>query len=632
VSENQERSFETVRDRLRQHVIDQAFRFTVYGGAGAVLLGIYTAYSQQTFGMIAVYILAYACMLALHFNRKSYYQIKTGLILALIYILGVTDLVFSGWGADGRIFLLALPVMVTILIGQQTGYYTLGFVGLTLLTVSWAVMSGRVTGSLILSTAQRPWLNMLSNMMVFLLVDGLLVASAGTLFRRLSEQLEDVFQRSNVLREQQEDLDRRAIALQKANYAMQRRAWHLESGADVVRMISSIFDVEQLVYRAVRLISEKFGFYHVGLFLIEPSGDMAVLKAASSEGGQQMLAEGHQLRRGEGMVGWVTEHAQPRISLDVGEDAVHFDNPFLPATRSEAALPLQIADEVIGVLDVQSTEANAFDDDDLRSFEYLADQLAVTVENARRFAQEIGVLEATSPFYRMTQRMAAAHKESQVYGVILEMVRDYSPSRGFVCTLNSERAPLTVVAQLRNNEVSFPEDADAQPMLPQTPYLREILQTLEQPLFVQDISNLQTDGVPDIYHEALKQLERQSAARSLAIVPILSGDRVAAQLVIVYYTVHPFGVSEKQLYTALVDTAAVVLENIRLLEAAQRRVARERATRDVTDRMRQAPDMNTLLQITAESLLNTLGGGGAYVQLGVPSASEGTEATDEGAQ
>jgi hypothetical protein len=74
----------------------------------------------------------------------------------------------------------------------------------------------------------------------------------------------------------------------------------------------------------------------------------------------------------------------------------------------------------------------------------------------------------------------------------------------------------------------------------------------------------------------------------------------------------------------------VVLENIRLLEAAQRRVARERATRDVTDRMRQAPDMNTLLQITAESLLDTLGGGGAYVQLGVPTASE--ETTDEGAQ
>jgi GAF domain-containing protein len=630
VSENQERSFDAVRDRLRKHVIDHAFRFTIYGGAGAWLLGLHTAYSQRAFGMIAIYVLAYAGMLGLYFGRKPYYQIKKWSILSLIYVLGLSDLIFSGWGADGRIFLLALPVMVTILIGQRAGYYTLGFVGLTLLMVSWAVIGGRVTGLPIHSIAERPWLNLLSNMMVFLLIDGLLVTSAGTLFRRLSQQLEDVFQRSNSLREQQEDLDRRAIALQKANYAMQRRAWHLEAGADVVRVISSIFDVDQLVYRAVRLISEKFGFYHTGLFLVTSSSDVAVLKAASSEGGQQMLAKGHQLRRGEGMVGWVVEHAEPRISLDVGEDAVHFDNPFLPATRSEAALPLQIADRVIGVLDVQSTEANAFDDDDLRSFAYLADQLAVTVENARRFAQEIGVLEATSPFYRMTQRMAAAHQESQVYGVILEMVRDYSPSRGFVCTLDADRTGLTVVAELRSDEVSFPEDADAQPTLPKTPYLREILQTLEEPLFVQDISDLAAGSVPEIYHESLMQLLEQSAVRSLAIVPILLGGRVMAQLVIVYYTVHPFGVSERQLYTALVDTAAVVLENIRLLEAAQRRVARERATRDVTDRMRQAPDMNTLLQITAESLLDTLGGGGAYVQLGVPTASEGT--ADEGAQ
>ena len=630
MSEMQERSYQTVRDRLRQRVIDRAFSAMIYGGAVALLIGLYTAYSQQQFSLMALYALAYGSLLALHLGRHPRYQIKKWLIVALIYLLGLTDLVFSGWGGDGRLFLLAMPVISTILISQRAGYHALGLEALTLLIMSWAVLTGRISGSVMLDQARYPWLNLLSNGMVFLVLGWLLVSSAGALFERLSQRLEEVFRRSTALREQQEELDRRALALQASNYAMQRRAWHLEAGAEVVHAISSIFDVEQLLYRAVRLITEKFGFYHTGIFLVAESGDVAVLKAASSEGGQQMLVAGHQLRRGEGMVGWVVEHGEPRISLDVGEDAVHFDNPRLPATRSEVALPLLIADQVIGVLDVQSTEANAFDEDDLRSLEYLADQLAVTVENARRFAQDVGVLEATSPFYRMTQRMAAAHQERQVYEVILEMVREYTPRRGFICPLDSERETLAVAAELRGDVITFP-DVGAAPTLPQTPYMKTLLLSSDDSLFVEDVRALPDRALPASHRAWLTRLAEESAARALAVVPIRLEERIAAQLVVVYYTVHVFGVSEKQLYTALVDTAAVVLENIRLLEAAQRRAAREQAARDVTDRMRQAPDMGSLLQITAESLLETLGGGGAYVRLGVPTA-ERPDQTDEGAQ
>ncbi len=629
MSEVHQRSYETVRDSLRQRLIDRVFIVMLYGGFGALLLGIYTAYAQRHFLLIGVFISAYASMLVVHFSRKPYYQVKKWLMVSLLYVLGLMNLIFSGWGADGRIFLLAFPVMVTVLISQRVGYYTLGLTILTLLVFAWAILGGYVEGLPIHAVSLRPWLNLLSSITVFSLVDGFLIASVGALFQRLSTQLEDVYRRSVDLQAQQKDLDRRTRALQDLNYAMQRRTEHLEASAEVVRTLSSIFDVDQLLYQAVRLISEKLGFYHTGLFLVAESGDVATLEAASSEGGQQLLAEKHQLRRGEGMVGWVMEHAEPRIALDVEADNAHFENPQLPATRSEAALPLVIADRVIGVLDVQSTEANAFDADDVRSLEYLADQLAVTVENARRFAQDVGVLEATSPFYRMTQRMAAAHQERQVYGVMLEMVQGYSPRGGFVCTLNPERETLTVAAELRDDEILFRDAMDARPTLPALPPLRSLLISLDEALFVEDLHALSEDGVPQAYRGQLRELAQESTARSLAILPIRLGEDITAQLVVVYENMHVFGVSEKQLYIALVDTASVVLENLRLLEAAQRRVAREQAARDVTDRMRRAPDMDSLLAVTAESLLEMLGGGGAYVQLGVPPASEGTDEGDQ---
>ncbi|NIN93759.1 MAG: hypothetical protein GTO49_01955, partial [Anaerolineae bacterium] len=92
-----------------------------------------------------------------------------------------------------------------------------------------------------------------------------------------------------------------------------------------------------------------FGFYHAGVFLLDDAGEYAVLRAANSEGGQRMLARGHRLKVGEqGIVGYATGRREPRIALDVGADAVYFDNPDMPDTRSEMALPLIAGGHVLG--------------------------------------------------------------------------------------------------------------------------------------------------------------------------------------------------------------------------------------------------------------------------------------------
>jgi len=135
---------------------------------------------------------------------------------------------------------------------------------------------------------------------------------------------------------------------------LERRAVQLEAAAEVARDAAAIRDVDQLLDETVRLISERFGFYHAGVFLVDDTREYAILRAASSEGGRRMLERGHKLAVGKvGMVGYVTGTGEPRIALDVGQDAVHFVNPDLPETRSEMTLPLRVRGEVIGALDVQ---------------------------------------------------------------------------------------------------------------------------------------------------------------------------------------------------------------------------------------------------------------------------------------
>ena len=184
-------------------------------------------------------------------------------------------------------------------------------------------------------------------------------------------------QAREALRKAHDELERYAAGLE-------RRNMQIQAAADVAREAAAILDVRQLLDTAVHLVSERFGFYHTGVFLVDEPGEYAILRAAFSEGGQRMLERGHRLRIGEvGIVGYVAATGEPRIALDVGEDAVFFDNPDLPDTRSEMALPLVARGRVIGVLDVQSTEPAAFSEEDMVVLQTMAGQLGVAIENAR---------------------------------------------------------------------------------------------------------------------------------------------------------------------------------------------------------------------------------------------------------
>lgn len=216
---------------------------------------------------------------------------------------------------------------------------------------------------------------------------------------------------------------------------LERRAVQLEAAAKVSREAAAIRDVNELLAKTVRLVSEDFGFYHAGIFLLDESGEYAVLRAASSEGGQYMLERGHRLKVGEvGIVGRVSRTGEPRIALDVGADAVFFNNPDLPNTRSEIGLPLRVRQRAIGVLDVQSTEEAAFSVEDVAVLQTLADQVALAIDNARLLEESDRTLRELEAFYGQRAREAwQGRADAYRYtGVGVEPVHDPSSISSFV--------------------------------------------------------------------------------------------------------------------------------------------------------------------------------------------------------
>ncbi|MDX1522913.1 MAG: GAF domain-containing protein, partial [Anaerolineae bacterium] len=167
----------------------------------------------------------------------------------------------------------------------------------------------------------------------------------------------------------------------------ERRARLLNAAANVSRDATSILDEQELLDRVVQLIVEHFDLlYHAGVFLIEKK--WAVLKAASSAGGREMIRQNHRLEIGtQGIVGWVAKHAQPRLTSDVRKDTYHYQNPFLSETRAEMAFPLKAYGQLIGVLDVQSKEVMYLEDEDIATLQTMADQLANAINNARLYKE-----------------------------------------------------------------------------------------------------------------------------------------------------------------------------------------------------------------------------------------------------
>ena len=163
------------------------------------------------------------------------------------------------------------------------------------------------------------------------------------------------------------------------------RTRDLEVASQIAGYSTEIEDIRHLLTRTVDLIRDRFEFYHVQVFLVDRDAHVARLVASTGDAGRTMLDLNWALEIGsDSVIGQVTAIGQTVIALDTGaSEVVHRPNPHLPETRSEMATPLRYGDEVVGALDVQSREPNAFTGEDVRIFEILANQLAIALSNAR---------------------------------------------------------------------------------------------------------------------------------------------------------------------------------------------------------------------------------------------------------
>jgi GAF domain-containing protein/HAMP domain-containing protein len=338
----------------------------------------------------------------------------------------------------------------------------------------------------------------------------------------------------------------------------------LQAAAEVSRATISVLDTDELLRQAVDLVRERFDLYYAGLFLLDEDGRFAVLQAGTGKAGEEMLARGHRLEvGGDSMIGQCTARAEARIALDVGEEAVRFDNPLLPETRSEMALPLRSRGRVIGAMSVQSAEEAAFDEADVAVLQTMADQVAVAIDNARLFARAQAALED----------MEATHRRY----------------------LGQAWAEYLQSAEATGYETGSPDG-----MLLDDAILPEIYQAVQR----SGATVVAGNGGEKASHSQPDSCPR---VPSTVVAPItLRGKAIGVLGVCDDDPERQWSEDETDLVQAVAERMALAADNLRLVDETQRRAAREQLAGEVTARMRETLDLETVLRTAVEEMYRGL--------------------------
>ena len=440
-------------------------------------------------------------------------------IFTTLFLLAMANLLFPARGAI--IFGLVLFILVTV-------FFLLGRLGL---------VPEPTEGNTLVSTY-----------LVFIFILAAVVLMLAIASSSYQRNLESIRTSETNLRERNIELDQLKKSLEERiterTAQLEKRAGQLEAISSVARSIASLQDVEELLPAITRLVSERFGYYHAGIFLVDEKRENAVLRAANSEGGRRMLARRHSLKLdANSIVGYTISRQEPRIALDVGADAVFFNNPDLPKTRSEMALPLQVGTQVIGALDVQSTSQNAFAKDDITILSTLADQVAIAIENARLFSESHMALdEAQNAFEKyVRQEWGKFGNQMKHTGFVYDGKR--------VTTLEESRQQEKRKNVLQTGRLSLEKKSSA----------------IAVPIKLRG----QTIGMLDVRSK--------------------SGQREWTQ-------------DELTLLEAAAERAALALENARLLETSQRRAVRERTIGEIISKIGAVSHLDSIMQTTVEEL------------------------------
>ncbi len=377
------------------------------------------------------------------------------------------------------------------------------------------------------------------------------------------------------------------------------RAQQLQTAAEIARDTTGTLDINQFLSQAVNLIRDRFGFYHASIFLIDPMGENAVLRESTGEAGEQLKRTHHKLAVGsQSLVGQATQNQAPVIINDVSSDPNYYPNPFLPDTRSELVLPLVVGKQLLGALDVQSTQTDAFLSKDLEILQILADQLAAAISSANLYMNSQKNLYRQRALQETTVAITASTTIEELLQTAANAIHQILP-KDHIAIYLLNRQNLLELQSFAGDEKSH--------QLPETYSLEEGIVGASAR---QHASILVKDTVTD---QRFPSIEENT--RSRLVVPILYNDQLLGILKFESETVAAFDESDQEIFSVWASNIGSALSNFHLLSQIRAQVEKQRTINQISSSIHRTVDMRLILETSAVEICKALGAKRASIQI-----------------
>ncbi len=372
----------------------------------------------------------------------------------------------------------------------------------------------------------------------------------------------------------------------------QKRAFQLQTSAEIAQETSTTLDKDELLKHAIQLVQDRFNFYHSSIFILDHAGEYAVVQESTGEAGRKMKSEGHQLKVGsKSVIGYVTAHKQPLVVNDVNEDPTHKFNPLLPDTRAELGIPILLGDQVLGALDIQSTVPYAFSPDDVEVLQILANQLAVAIENANLFSETQDHLAQHRLIHHVTTVAAASKNIQDALSSAVQGLRVTLGDQVSILLLDKQTNTLRVSASSGYSEdISGTQIAVGEGV---TGWAAENMEAV----IIHDVSK---DN---------RYIQIQDSIRSEIAIPLVYRGELLGILNVESELLNAFDDHDQDILGTLAGSLSAIIVTARLSE-------RQQQLFEITNKIRQSVNMNTILETTAEELTKALKTRRTRIQVG----------------
>lgn len=378
-------------------------------------------------------------------------------------------------------------------------------------------------------------------------------------------------------------------------------ALQFETAAEIARDISSSLDLDELLQKAVDLIRSRFSFHHASVFLKDLPGEFVVIREATGEAGVQLKRAGYKLAIGsKSVVGFVAGKGEALIVNDTMRDATYYANPLLPDTRSEAAIPLKVGERIVGVLDVQSNQSYAFAEDNLRTLQILADQLAIAVVNTELFAETQEHLAQHRLLHHITTTAAS--------GTTLDEALQ-SAVNGLQVTLGGDR--VSILLADRDKKM-----LEVKAAVGYASNVFDLRIPIGNGITGWTAAHRKTLRINNVLQDT-RYIEASSNTRSEMAIPLLYRSELLGVLNVESEQPSAYAENDEELLGTLGGSLAAIIANARLLEQIRAQAERERILFEITDKIRRTTDMDTILATTVSELTRAVGATRARITVGI---------------